>query len=88
MRIGVNLMLWTGCYTRKHVKLIDKVGKMGFDGVEFPVFDPKAVDVATTRRALEGNGLGSTVCTVIVSGGAGCTVRENDGASSGTCIPR
>ncbi len=68
MRIGVDLMLWTGCYTRKDVKLIDKVGAMGFDGVEFPIFDPSAVDVPATRRALADRGLGATVCTVIVKG--------------------
>jgi D-psicose/D-tagatose/L-ribulose 3-epimerase len=68
MRIGVNLMLWTGCYTRKHIPLIGKVDKLGFDGVEFPIFDAKAVDIAGTRRALEDRGLGATVCTVIVSG--------------------
>ncbi len=68
MRIGVDLMLWTGCYTRDGVKLIDKAAKLGFDGVEFPVFDPAAVDVEATRKALEGYGLGATVCTVIVTG--------------------
>jgi D-psicose/D-tagatose/L-ribulose 3-epimerase len=68
MRIGVDLMLWTGCFTRKDIKLIDKVGRMGFDGVEFPVFDPDAVDVPATRRALADNGLGATACTVIVKG--------------------
>jgi D-psicose/D-tagatose/L-ribulose 3-epimerase len=68
MKIGVDLMLWTGCYDRKCLPLIDKVGKMGFDGVEFPVFAPDAVDVRATRRALADNGLGSTVCTVIVAG--------------------
>jgi len=68
MQIGVNLMLWTGCYTPKDVKLIDKVGKMGFDGVEFPMFDPAQVDVKGTKKALEGNGLGGTVCTVLVTG--------------------
>ncbi len=68
MRIGVDLMLWTGCYTRKETKLIDKVAKMGFDGVEFPIFSPKDVDVPATRKALEANGLGSTACTVIVAG--------------------
>jgi len=68
MRIGVNLMLWTGCYTRQGVKLIDRVARMGFDGVEFPIFNAKAVDVGATRRALENHGLGATVCTVIVQG--------------------
>jgi len=68
MKIGCDLMLWTGCFTRKGIPLIDRVAKMGFDGVEFPMFDPKAVDVAATRKALQANGLGSTVCTVIVTG--------------------
>ncbi len=68
MKIGCDLMLWTGCFTRKGIPLIDRVAKMGFDGVEFPMFDPKAVDVAATRKALQANGLGSTVCTVIVAG--------------------
>lgn len=68
MRIGVDLMLWTGCYTRKETRLIDKVAKLGFDGVEFPIFAPGEVDVKATRRALEGHGLGSTACTVIVAG--------------------
>lgn len=68
MKIGVNLMLWTGCYTKKAVRLIDKVAKLGFDGVEFPMFDPQAVDVKGTRQALEGHGLGATVCSVLVGG--------------------
>ena len=68
MKIGVDLMLWTGCYDRKCLPLIDKVAKMGFDGVEFPIFAPQAVDVRATRKALEGHGLGATVCTVIVGG--------------------
>lgn len=68
MNIGVNLFLWTGGFARGQVKLIDKVGRIGFDGVELPIFDPKAVDVAGTRKALADNGLGATVCTVIVTG--------------------
>lgn len=77
MKIGVDLMLWTGCFTKKEIKLVDKVGRMGFDGVEFPIFAPKAVDVAATRRALEANGLGSTVCTVNVVGSLiGASARD------------
>jgi len=68
MKLGVNLMLWTGSLTKKSLPLIDKVGRMGFDGVELPIFDPKAVDVAGTRRALAANDLGATVCSVIARG--------------------
>src|SRR5689334_4537064 len=68
MKIGVDLMLWTGCYDRKSLPLIDKVAQMGFDGVEFPIFAPDRVDVKATRKALSDNGLGATVCTVIAQG--------------------
>lgn len=68
MRLGCNLMLWTGCFTRKNVKTIDRVARLGFDGVELPLFDPSAVDIPATRRALEGHGLGATVCSVITAG--------------------
>ena len=68
MKLGVNLMLWTGALTRKALPLIDKVAKMGFDGVELPIFDPKPVDVAGTRRTLADNGLGATVSTALAKG--------------------
>ncbi|HSW45859.1 MAG TPA: sugar phosphate isomerase/epimerase [Phycisphaerae bacterium] len=68
MKIGVNLMLWTGNLTRKALPLIDKVGRMGFDGVELPIFDPKKVDVAGTRRVLADNKLGATVSTALAVG--------------------
>lgn len=66
MKLGVNLMLWTGSFSsRTDLKLIDKVAKMGFDGVELPIFNPKTVSIKTTARALSDNGLGCTVCTVL-----------------------
>jgi D-psicose/D-tagatose/L-ribulose 3-epimerase len=81
MKIGVDLMLWTSGYTGKQVKLVEKVARMGFDGVEFPIFNPTGVDVAATRRALEGAGLGATVCTVMVGGSliAGSAKERNAG---------
>ncbi len=80
MRFGCNLMLWTGSFTKKDVKYIDKVAKLGFDGVEIPLFDPKAVDVKSTCHALEGNGIGATSCTVMVDGSfvdAGAKSRQS-----------
>jgi D-psicose/D-tagatose/L-ribulose 3-epimerase len=68
MKLGVNLMLWTGALDGKALPLIDKVGKMGFDGVELPIFDAKRVEVARTRRVLASNGLQATVCTAMAKG--------------------
>jgi len=66
MRIGVDLMLWTGSFnSRTDMKLIDKVARMGFDGVELPIFTPNTVNVKRTARAIQDNGLGCTICTVL-----------------------
>jgi len=38
MKIGMNLLLWDGTITEKHVPVLEKLAELGFDGVEFPVF--------------------------------------------------
>ena len=58
-------MLWTGNFTSADLPLIDKAAKLGFDGVELPVFDPGGVDTAATKKALDDNGLSCTLCTVL-----------------------
>jgi D-psicose/D-tagatose/L-ribulose 3-epimerase len=40
MKIGMNLLLWTGHVTEEHVPLLKAIKATGFDGVEVPVFDP------------------------------------------------
>ncbi len=66
MKLGVDLMLWTGSFnSRTDMKLIDKVARMGFDGVELPIFNPKTVNVKRTAQAIKDNGLGCTICTVL-----------------------
>lgn len=39
MKVGMNLMLWTGHVTIQHLPLFDALRTAGFDGVEIPVFD-------------------------------------------------
>lgn len=39
MKIGMNLLLWTGHVTEKHLPVLRALKKTGFDGVEVPVFD-------------------------------------------------
>jgi D-psicose/D-tagatose/L-ribulose 3-epimerase len=68
MKTGVNLMLWTGSFSKSDIPLIAKVKKLGFDSVELPLFNLEAVDVPATRKALADSGLGATACTVIVKG--------------------
>ncbi len=40
MKIGMNLLLWTGHVTEEHVPVLKALKNTGFDGVEVPVFDP------------------------------------------------
>jgi D-psicose/D-tagatose/L-ribulose 3-epimerase len=47
MKIGMNLLLWTGHVTEEHVPVLRALKATGFDGVEVPVFDPS--DVAHYR---------------------------------------
>ncbi len=39
MKIGMNLLLWTGHVTDEHLPLLQALKETGFDGVEVPVFD-------------------------------------------------
>lgn len=39
MKIGMNLLLWTGHVTEEHVPILKALKATGFDGVEVPVFD-------------------------------------------------
>jgi len=40
MKIGMNLLLWTGHVTQQHVPILKAIKAAGFDGVEVPMFDP------------------------------------------------
>jgi D-psicose/D-tagatose/L-ribulose 3-epimerase len=40
MKVGMNMLLWTGHVTQEHVPVLQAIKATGFDGVEIPVFDP------------------------------------------------
>ena len=66
MKIGMNLLLWTGHVTEEHVPVLKALKATGFDGVEVPVFDPS--DVSHYRRlagVLDDLGLQRTVVALI-----------------------
>jgi D-psicose/D-tagatose/L-ribulose 3-epimerase len=39
MKIGINMLLWTGHVTHEHVPVLEALKAAGYDGVEVPVFD-------------------------------------------------
>ena len=39
MKIGMNMLLWTGHVANEHVPVLKALKATGFDGVEIPLFD-------------------------------------------------
>ena len=66
MKIGFNLLLWTGHVTEANDALFPKLKAVGFDGVEIPIFDtsdPK--HFSAVGRTIRDNGLECTAVTVL-----------------------
>ncbi|MEY4720779.1 MAG: hypothetical protein RIQ46_504 [Pseudomonadota bacterium] len=66
MKIGMNLLLWTGHVTEDHVGVLKALKDTGFDGVEVPVFDPSDVShYAKLAGVLDDLGLQRTAVALI-----------------------
>jgi D-psicose/D-tagatose/L-ribulose 3-epimerase len=57
LRLGVNLMAWSG---QVDVGLFPRIADLGYDGVELPLLAPDAVDAPAVRQALAEAGLRCT----------------------------
>jgi len=65
MKIGMNLLLWTGHVTAADFPTIAKIKAAGFDGVELPLFDGDVAHYKTIRAELDKQGLKCTTVTVM-----------------------
>lgn len=66
MKIGINLLLWTGHVTEEHVPVLKALKQTGFDGVEIPVFDVSdAAHYRWLAGVLDDIGLERTVVAII-----------------------
>ena len=65
MKIGMNLLLWTGGVTAEHFPLLGKLKAAGFDGVELPVFGGTPADYKPIRAELDKLGLKCTTVTIL-----------------------
>jgi D-psicose/D-tagatose/L-ribulose 3-epimerase len=68
MKYGANALIWTANFTREHVPLLTEIKRHGFDGVEFPMFQPRDFALSDIRRGLEQNGLECTCCSAMPAG--------------------
>jgi D-psicose/D-tagatose/L-ribulose 3-epimerase len=65
MKIGMNLLLWTGHVTDADFPTIAKLKAAGFDGVELPLFDGTADHYRKVRAELDKQGLACSTVTIM-----------------------
>jgi D-psicose/D-tagatose/L-ribulose 3-epimerase len=65
MKIGMNLLLWTGGVTAEHFPLLHKIKAAGFDGVELPIFGGTPAEYKPIRAELDKAGLKCTTVTIL-----------------------
>jgi len=64
LQYGVSTWLWESPFNTASISLFPKIKSMGFDVVEIPVEDPKLINGAILKKALNDNGLTPTICGV------------------------
>ena len=65
MKIGMNLLLWTAQVGPAHYPLLGELKKMGYDGVELPIFEGTLREYRELGAELRNHGLGATAVTVM-----------------------
>ena len=59
MKFGMNLLLWTGDINDSILPVVESLKKIGFDGVELPMFAPDEKKFAAVGKKLDGLGSGT-----------------------------
>lgn len=67
MKIGFNLLLWTGHVTAGHRGLLRDIRKAGYDGVEIPIFEGDPDHYARLGDMLDEIGLARTAVAIMPS---------------------
>jgi len=65
MKVGFNMLLWTTHVTDEHLPLLETLKKVGYDGVEVPIFEGDTGHFEKVGKAVKDNGLACTSVTVI-----------------------
>ncbi|MEM7033374.1 MAG: sugar phosphate isomerase/epimerase [Chloroflexota bacterium] len=67
-KIGVHLMVWSGDVGHAELDRLPDIKKMGYDGVEIPIFGLDTFEPVTVRSAIEEAGLQCTTSTALPEG--------------------
>lgn len=65
MKVGMNLLLWTGHVTEADFPTLGKLKAAGYDGVELPLFDGDANHYKIVKSELDKQGLACSTVTVM-----------------------
>jgi D-psicose/D-tagatose/L-ribulose 3-epimerase len=65
MKIGFNLLLWAKHITEADFHLLETLKKVGYDGVEVPLFEGDLAHYTKLGQALKDNGLAATAVTAM-----------------------
>jgi D-psicose/D-tagatose/L-ribulose 3-epimerase len=65
MKVGINMLLWTGNPSLDHLPLFKQFAKWGFDGVEVPIHHYNENIYKAFRARMDELGLGATATTVM-----------------------
>jgi len=65
MKIGFNMLLWTTHVTEEDFPLLETLKKVGYDGVEIPIFEGQPAHFEKVGKAIKDNGLTCSSVTVI-----------------------
>lgn len=97
MRLGINLMAWSGSIDPDALALFPRLAALGYDGVEIPIFAPEQIDTVAVRRACKSHELHCTVSTAMPRGAsllepaeqeAGVAFLERCAATAAACGAR
>ncbi len=85
MKLGFNMLLWTGHVTLEHVPIFKDLKKTGYDGVELPIFEGTPDHYAKLGEVLDKIGLERTTVSVL---GAGHNSLSPDKAQQKAAVER
>jgi len=90
MKFGVNTFLWGMYFGPDQFHRLPAIKEGGFDGIEFPLLDPKNFQAAAIRKELERVGLEGTAVSVVPGGmhlgASDAGVRKTTQEHIKTCI--
>ncbi len=85
MKLGFNLLLWTGHVTKQHEPLLKALKKTGYNGVEIPLFEGDVDHYKRLGEIIARNGLEVTTVSVL---GAGHNPLSPDKAQQAAAVER